>query len=136
MKTLFIKTKGFTDIIDITNLIQKEIEKESFEEGLVFLFVLGTTAAITTIEADKNLYRDLKEVLEKILPYKKDYYHHRTWGDDNGSSHLRASLFNSSLFLPVKNRKLYLGIWQRVVLIDFDTKERERQVIINFFKNS
>lgn len=135
MITLLVKTKGLTDIVDITLLIQKEIEKKGIEEGMVFLFVLGSTAALTTIEDDENLYRDLKEILEKTIPYQKNYYHHRTWGDDNGASHLRASLFGPSLFLPIKNKKLYLGTWQRVVLLDFDTREREREIVVNFFRN-
>lgn len=134
MKTLKIKTKGFTDIIDITFLVQKEVEATLIEEGMVFLFVLGSTACLTTIEDDENLYRDLKEMLEKIAPYQKDYLHHKTWGDDNGASHLRASLFGPSLAIPIKNKKLYLGTWQRVVLIDFDTRQREREIIIEFFK--
>lgn len=133
MKILQVKTKGFTDIIDITSLVQKEVEKEKIREGIVFLFVLGSTAALTTMEDDENLYRDLKEMLEKISPYKKNYYHHDTWGDDNGASHLRASLIGPHLVLPVKNEKLYLGTWQRVVLIDFDTREREREILFEFF---
>lgn len=133
MRVIGVKTKGFTDIIDITSSVQKEVKKEKIKEGIVFLFVLGSTASLTTIEDDENLYRDLKEMLEKIAPYQKDYYHHQTWGDDNGASHLRASLFNPSLAIPIKNKKLYLGTWQRVVLIDFDTREREREIIIEFF---
>ena len=134
MKILQVETKGFTDIIDITSLVQKEVEKETIEEGIVFLFVLGSTASLTTIENDENLYRDLKEMLEKIVPYSKNYHHHKTWGDDNGASHLKASLFGPSLVIPVKNRKLYLGTWQRVVVIDFDTREREREIVIDFLK--
>ncbi len=136
MKTLRIKTKGRTDIIDITDFIQKEVKKENMETGLVFLFVLGSTASLTTMETDENLYQDLKEVLEKIIPYRKDYRHHLTWGDDNGASHLRATLFGPSLTIPIKNGRLYLGTWQRIVLIDFDTREREREIVISFIKEN
>lgn len=136
MRTFSVKTKGFTEIINITSFVRKEVEREKIDEGIVFLFVLGSTAALTTIEDDENLYRDLKEMLEKIAPYKRDYYHHQTWGDDNGASHLRASLFGPSLIVPVKNNKLYLGTWQRIVLIDFDTAPREREIVIDFFKKS
>lgn len=134
MIVLSFKTKGFTDIIDITDEVQKKIRENGFEEGVVHLFVLGSTAGLTTIEADENLYQDLKEILEKIIPYKKNYHHHQTWGDDNGAGHLRASLFGPSLSLPVKSGKIFLGTWQRIVLIDFDTRERVRELIITFLK--
>lgn len=136
MKLLRINTKGLTDIIDITDLIQEEIKKEKFETGLISLFVLGSTASLSTIESDSNLYQDLKEFLEKIIPYQKNYHHHQTWGDDNGASHLRATLFGPSLTIPVKNSRLYLGTWQRVVLLDFDTRQREREIVISFIKEN
>jgi secondary thiamine-phosphate synthase enzyme len=131
MEVLHFKTKGLTDIVDITDEVQKVINKKNFSQGVVYLFVLGSTAALTTIEADDNLYQDLKELLEKIIPYQKNYHHHKTWGDDNGASHLRASLFGPSLSVPVKSGKLFLGAWQRIVLIDFDTREREREIILS-----
>ncbi len=136
MKTLRITTQGWSDIIDITELIQKEVKKEKFETGLICLFVLGSTASLTTIEADENLYQDLKEFLERIIPYQKNYHHHQTWGDDNGAAHLRATLFGPSLTIPIKNGRLYLGIWQRVVLLDFDTRGREREIVISFIKEN
>ncbi len=86
------------------------------------------------MEWEKNLFQDFKEFLEKILPYNRNYYHHKTWGDDNGASHLRASLIGPSLTLPVNSGKLFLGTWQRVVLIDFDMREREREILVNFLK--
>lgn len=135
MTTLHIKTKGWTDIVDITQAIQKEVEKEKINDGAVHLFVIGSTASLTTIEDDENLFSDLKEILEKIAPYKKDWQHHKTWGDDNGASHLRASLFGPSLTVPIVNGKLFLGTWQRIVLIDFDTQPREREIIVSLIKS-
>jgi secondary thiamine-phosphate synthase enzyme len=136
MKTIHIKTKGWTDIVDITPQVQKEIEKEKINNGLVHLFLIGSTASLTTIEDDENLFVDLKEILEKIAPYKKDWQHHKTWGDDNGAAHLRASFFGPSLTIPVVNGKLFLGTWQRIVLVDFDTQPREREVVISFVPNN
>ncbi len=130
MKVLTFPTKGYTDIIDITPQVQKEIDQQGIKEGVIHLFVIGSTASLTTIEADKNLYDDLKEVLEKIAPYKKDWRHHQTWGDDNGASHLRASIFGPDLNVPIAKGELVLGTWQKIVLIDFDTRERVREVVM------
>ena len=130
MKTISVNTKGLTDIVDITDLVQKEVDNQKTKDGVVNLFVVGSTVGLTTIENDPNLYEDFKEVLEKIAPYKKDWKHHQTWGDDNGAAHIRASLIGPSLTIPFQNGKLLNGTWQKIVLIDFDTRGRERQVII------
>lgn len=126
-----VQTKGYTDIIDITDKVEEVVGKEKVKEGIVIVFVKGSTAAITTIEADKNLYEDLREVLEQIIPIKNDWKHHQTWNDDNGGSHLRASLFGPSLSLPIIEGRLALGRWQKIVLIDFDTSPRQREVIVS-----
>lgn len=125
-----IHTNGRTDIIDITDKVVEIVGKERIKDGLVSIFVKGSTAAITTIEADENLYDDLRDVLDKITPMDKNWKHHRTWGDDNGGSHLRASIFGPSLTVPIENGQLILGTWQKIVLIDFDTGSREREIII------
>jgi len=134
MKNLQIQTKGSTDIIDITKKVQDLVDKEKFTSGLVHLFVIGSTASLTTSEDDPNLYQDLKEILEKLAPYKKDYHHHQTWGDDNGAAHLRASLLGPDLTVSVTNGKLFLGTWQKIILIDFDTKTRTREILVSFIK--
>lgn len=128
---LTVHTKGNTDIIDITDKATDVVAKEKIKNGIVNIFVKGSTAAITTIEADENLYDDLRDVLDKITPMDKDWKHHKTWGDDNGGSHLRAAIFGPSLTVPVSNGKLILGTWQKIVLIDFDTSSRSREVIIS-----
>lgn len=125
-----VQTKGHTDIIDITNPVSEAVSKEKIREGVANIFVKGSTATITTIEADENLYEDLREVLGKIIPMDKDWKHHQTWGDDNGGSHLRAAIFGPSVTIPIKNGNLLLGTWQKIVLIDFDTTAREREVIV------
>lgn len=128
---LTISTQGNTDIIDITEKVIETIEKGKVSEGIVNIFVKGSTAAITTIESDKNLYDDLREVLEKIIPQDKDWRHHKTWGDNNGAAHLRAALIGPSLSVPIVDGQLVLGTWQRIVLLDFDTVPRNREIIIN-----
>ena len=129
MKTFSIKTKGLTDAIDITEKVQDSLPKN--KNGLVNVFVKGSTASISIIEGDPNLYEDLKEALEVFSPYKKDWKHHQTWeNDDNGASHLRATMFGPSETVPFQDGKLLLGQWQRIVLIDFDTGPRTREVVI------
>ncbi|MBI2051350.1 YjbQ family protein [Candidatus Roizmanbacteria bacterium] len=131
MKSFSVKTKGWTDIIDVTDDVQNFVDESGKKTGVVSLFAVGSTVALTTIENDPNLYEDLKEVLEKLTPYKKDWKHHKTWGDDNGAAHLRASLFGPSLTVPFEDGSLKLGTWQKIVLIDFDTRARTRDVIVS-----
>jgi secondary thiamine-phosphate synthase enzyme len=134
-RILTFQTKGNTDIVDITDKVIEVVKKEKVKEGVVNIFVKGSTAAVTTIEADDNLYEDLREVLEKLVPMGKNWRHHQTWGDDNGGSHLRAALFGPSVSIPVINNKLSLGTWQKIVLIDFDTSVRRREVIVTCCKS-
>jgi secondary thiamine-phosphate synthase enzyme len=132
MITINIQTHGNTDIIDITSKIQRLIEDENYINGVVHLFVIGSTVSLSTCENDENAFADLRGVLEKISPYNKDWKHHKTWGDDNGAAHIRATLIGPSLCVPVSNGKLILGSWQKIILLDFDTKGRNRDIIINF----
>ena len=133
---LTIKTKGNTDIIDITQKIDNLLQNIEITEGLVNIFVKGSTAALTTIEADPNLYIDLKNVLDQIIPPNRVWKHHQTWGDDNGSSHLKASIIGPSLSVPLSNGQMQIGSWQRIVLIDFDTLPRQREIILSVFKST
>ena len=123
-------TEGYTDIIDITFDVANFIKQQDKEDGLVFLFVNGSTAALTTMEYEAGLLEDFKQIMNELVPYNKEYKHHERWQDNNGASHLRASLIGPSLCLPFKSKKLNIGTWQQIVLIDFDTQEREREVII------
>lgn len=135
MKTIRVETRGLNDIVDITDKVQKIVDEERIKEGVVNLFVTGSTASITTVENDENLFEDIRQVLEKIAPYKSNWRHHKTWGDDNGAAHIRASLLGPSLTVPIENGKLKLGTWQNIILIDFDTKGRNREIAIFFIKN-
>ncbi len=135
MKVISIPTKGFTDIVDITSLIFEIAAKDEFENGLIHLFVKGSTAGLTIIENDPNLFEDFRQMFEAIAPYKKNYRHHETWGDDNGASHLRAALLGPDLIIPIWNGRLHLGVYQRIVLVDFDTRQRKREVVITYIKS-
>lgn len=130
-KTLTFQTNGYTDIVDITDKIQDLINEKNIKSAVVNIFVVGSTAGITAIEADENLCQDFKQVLEEIAPYKKNWKHHQTWGDDNGAAHIRASLVGPSLSLPIIDGKLQCGTWQKIVLIDFDTGPRTRKIIVS-----
>lgn len=124
------KSQGFCDIIDITAKVQEQIQKEKVRNGLATLFVSGSTAALTTIEYEPGLVQDLKELLERLIPSNKKYHHDDRWGDDNGFSHLRASLFGPSLQIPVESGRLLLGTWQQIVLVDFDNRPRTREIAV------
>ncbi len=130
------KTGGNCDIIDITGKVEEEIRKEKIQRGLVTLFVSGSTAAVTTIEHEPGLVKDLKELLDRLIPSNKKYHHDDRWGDDNGFSHLRASLFGPSLQIPVESGRLLLGTWQQIVLLDFDNRPRTREVVVQILEQS
>ncbi len=129
-KKLSEKTSGFCDVVDITAKVREQIETERIQRGLVTLFVSGSTAALTTVEHEPGLVRDLKEFIEKLIPSDRRYHHDDRWGDDNGFSHLRASLFGPSLAIPIENGRPLLGTWQQVVLLDFDNRPRTREIIV------
>lgn len=124
------KTQGFCDIIDITAKVQEQVKKEKVQKGLATLFVSGSTAALTTIEYEPGLVQDLKELVEKLIPSGRRYHHDDRWGDDNGFSHLRASVFGPSLNIPIESGRLALGTWQQIVLLDFDNRPRTREVML------
>jgi secondary thiamine-phosphate synthase enzyme len=130
------KTQGFCDIIDITAKVREVIEKEKIRRGQVTLFVSGSTAALTTIENESGLVQDLKEFVEKLIPSDRKYHHDARWGDDNGFSHLRASLFGPSLAVPIENGQPLLGTWQQVVLLDFDNRPRTREITVHLIGES
>ncbi len=129
-KKLFEKTEGYCDIIDITAKVQEQVQKEKIQRGLASLFVSGSTASLTTIEYEPGLIQDLKEFLEKFIPSDKKYHHDDRWGDNNGFSHLRASLLGPSLQVPIDNGQLLLGTWQQIVLLDFDNRPRRREILV------
>ncbi len=116
--------------IDITSEINIFIKEEGFKEGIATVSIKGSTGAITTIEYEPNLMKDYDEMMEKIAPSNKSYHHTKTWGDYNGFSHLRSSLQKTSLSVPFINGELFLGTWQQVIVLNFDERERNREILI------
>jgi len=129
-----LATKGFTDIIDITPQVKDQLQKSGVKEGLACIFVAGSTVGVTTIEYEPGLIEDLKRTFEKLVPQDEKYAHDKKWGDGNGFAHVRASLLKSSLSIPVEKGRLLLGTWQQIVLIDFDNRTREREILVKLLK--
>lgn len=125
-----ISTKGFTDIIDITDRVSGIIKKSKVKDGICLISCPGSTASITTIEYEPELLKDFKEFLEKLVPSDKEYRHDSVWGEKNGFSHIRSALIKPFLAVPVESGKLVLGTWQQIVLIDFDNQPREREILV------
>ena len=130
-ETISLKTKGFSDIIDMTQHVLSVIDRSKIENGLVTIFCPGSTGAVTTIEYETGVLKDLQKVIEKIAPSNIPYEHDRRWGDGNGFAHVRAALMKPSLTVPLVQRRLTLGTWQQIVFIDFDNRERERKIIVH-----
>jgi len=129
-RTIQIKTKGHTEMIDVTPHVSREIEASKIKSGIATLFVIGSTAGLTTMEYEPGLVKDLSRVFETIASTKLEYEHHLRWGDDNGHSHVRASLLGPSLTIPFVKKELQLGTWQQILFIDFDTQARARKIIV------
>ncbi|MFH1771644.1 MAG: secondary thiamine-phosphate synthase enzyme YjbQ [Candidatus Omnitrophota bacterium] len=129
-KYINLETKGNTDIVDITPYLASIIEDEGISDGILFLSVIGSTAGLTTMEYEPGLVKDLRAMFEEVFPYRGDYAHNATWSDDNGHSHLRSSFLKTGFFVSVTKGKLDLGTWQQVVLCDFDTRPRQRKIVV------
>ena len=125
-----VKTKGREDCLDITETVQQAVGRAKVRRGLATVFVTGSTAGVTTIEYEPGLVRDLKDAVRRLFPEHLRYAHHEAAGDDNGFSHLRAAFIGPSLTIPIAEGRLQLGTWQQVVLIDFDTRPRKREFVI------
>ena len=125
-----VNTVGYTDIVDITKKVENCLNCHPVKNATVVVSVAGSTAAITTIEYEPGLLKDLPEVLNKIAPSGAIYHHDETWHDGNGNAHVLASIIGSSVTIPVVDGILYLGHWQQIVLIDFDNKNRSRTICV------
>ncbi len=125
-----ISTKGFNDIIDITDKVFEMVKKFDIEDGICLISSPGSTCGITTIEYESGLIEDLTRILEKIAPMDEDYEHCRKWGDCNGYAHVRSALVKPFLAVPVEQGKLVLGTWQQIVFIDFDNRPRNRDIVV------
>jgi secondary thiamine-phosphate synthase enzyme len=127
-----VTTRGQGDIRDITPAVVRSLAEAGAEAGTATVFVTGSTAAITTIEFEPGAVADFGAMFERLAPREADYRHHLRWGDDNGSSHVRAALLGPSLSIPLIGGKLSLGTWQQIILVEFDTRARRRDIIVQF----
>ena len=129
-KKIQIKSKSENDILDITDRVSQIVNESRIENGVVIVFVVGSTAAITTLEYEPGLRKDFPEMLSRLAPREIEYSHDNKWHDGNGHSHVRASLIGPSLAIPILEGHLTLGTWQQIVLVEMDTRPRERKIIL------
>ena len=130
-KYLEFTTRGYTEIIDITQDVQEVLSSSSLKEGSVLISAIGSTTGIPTIEYEPGLVKtDVGAMLDQLAPYGVPYEHNKTWGDDNGAGHLRSSLIGTSYSCPFTNGELILGTWQQIVFMDFDTRPRSRKIVL------
>lgn len=125
-----VHTRGQGDGHDVTALVSEAVVESACAAGVATVFVVGSTAAITTIEFEPGALADLNRLLEDVAPRGADYRHHLRWGDDNGSSHVRAALLGPSLSVPIVDGKLTLGTWQQILLLELDTRPRAREIVV------
>ncbi len=129
------RTKGETDILDLTDKVAEAIKQAGVSTGNVLLFIPGATAALTTMEFEPGLVSDLRRALERIAPRDHGYKHNEKWGDGNGHAHIRATLLGPSLTIPISGGRMTLGTWQQIIFIDFDNRPRERTVLVQMTGN-
>lgn len=127
---IVVATRGQSDAHDITEAVAGAIRESSLSAGIATVFVVGSTAGITTIEFEPGAIEDLNRVFERLAPRNGEYRHHLRWGDDNGSSHVRAALLGPSLTVPFSDERLALGTWQQIMLLEFDTRPRRREIVV------
>ena len=125
-----VQTSGQGDAHDITGAVAGAACASGLQAGIVTVFVLGSTAAVTTIEFEPGAVADLNGLFDRLAPRDGDYQHHLRWGDDNGSSHVRAALLGPSITVPLVDGTLTLGTWQQIMLLEFDTRPREREIVV------
>ena len=127
-----VETTGQGDVRDLTTMVARALHASTLKSGLATIAVIGSTAGVTTIEFEPGAVADLNRVWEQLAPKDGKYEHHLRWGDDNGSSHVRAAMLGPSLSIPFEAGRLLVGTWQQIVLIEFDTRPRTREVAIQF----
>lgn len=125
-----VPSRGHGDILDITRSVAEAVAASGLIEGVATVFVTGSTAGLTTIEYEPGLVHDLTAAFERLYPQAMEYRHHETWHDDNGHSHVRASMLGPSLAVPFVEATLTLGTWQQIILVDFDTRPRSREYVV------
>ncbi|MEM1655515.1 MAG: secondary thiamine-phosphate synthase enzyme YjbQ [Nitrososphaerota archaeon] len=124
------RTRGEGDVVDITSEVENVVKRSGVRNGVVHVFAVGSTAAVSTIEYEPGLKEDLMTALERVAPKNAEYKHHLRWGDYNGHSHVRAAMIGPSLEVPVRGGELVLGTWQQIVFIELDVRARSRRIVV------
>lgn len=125
-------TQGFNDMVDLTPDIELFISEQNLSEGQILVFINGATAAISTVEYEPGLLKDIPKALERIAPMNERYHHNDTWHDGNGYAHVRSTLMSPMIIMPVYKNRLIRGTWQQVILLDFDNRPRQRTITLQF----
>jgi secondary thiamine-phosphate synthase enzyme len=136
--TLAVNTTAGTDILDLTDAVTARVQETGVIEGLLTLFISGSTAALSTIEFESGVVNDLRAAIQRLFPQDISYEHDRRWGDGNGYAHVRAAFLKPSLSIPIAEGNLLLGTWQQIVLLDFDNRPRQRLIqgqMMGFHRN-
>ena len=128
--TIPISSKGYTDVHDITGPVGRAVAGSKLNDGVVTVFVPGSTAGVTTIEFEGGAVADLRDAIERLAPRDIRYAHDARWGDGNGFAHVRAALIGPSVTVPFRDRELLLGTWQQIVFVDFDNRPRTRELVV------
>jgi secondary thiamine-phosphate synthase enzyme len=127
-----LSTKGLNDIHNITPQVELFADNNKLKDGQLLIAVNGSTAAVSTVEYEPGLLKDIPEMLDKIAPMGKTYHHDNTWHDGNGYAHLRSTLIGTSYMVPIVDGRLVLGTWQQIIFIDFDNRPRRRTLTLQF----
>ena len=127
---MHLSTKGFGDMIDVTEQVQDLVKKSRLADGIATVFIPGSTAAVTTVEYESGAVSDLKDAFDRLVPTEMTYAHNERWGDGNGFSHVRSALLKTSLTIPFTSGNLMLGRWQQIIVVDFDNGARDRRVVV------
>lgn len=128
--TINLNTKGNADIQDITNQVSQTVAESGLNDGVVTVFTPSSTSGLTTIEYESGCLSDLRRLFDEIIDPARHYAHNARWGDGNGHSHVRAALLGASFCVPFVNRRLTLGTWQQIIFIDFDNRQRRRELVV------
>ena len=131
-ESMSLTTKGYNDMIDVTENVVHKLAESGLQDGLATLFVPGSTGGFTTIEHESGLVEDFSATMERLIPQDAHYHHDARWGDGNGFSHVRAALLGPSLTVPFSNGRLNLGTWQQIIFVDFDNRPRSRNIVLQF----
>jgi secondary thiamine-phosphate synthase enzyme len=129
-RTIQLNTKGNGEAQDITAKVANEIIDSGISNGTITIFTASSTSALTTIEYEAGVIKDLQRLLDEIIDPDRSYAHNSRWGDGNGHSHVRASLLGADITIPIVNRNMTLGTWQQIIFVDFDIRPRRRELVL------